>query len=368
MAIDPGVLVCPLTKQPLTIMSLEAAEGVMNSGRPLNKRRGAPGAPPAMGRTPRVWVRRDRRVAYPEVDGIPVLLGPEGLYSGDGQPPADLQVRQYAEAYQEMEHYNRVASADAANILASDSYTAIENAVNRSERDIDSFPDPWGVWLDATYDLRSQYTAYRRIAPVWGKSVLQLGGKGIHAVKLLLAGAATARLLTPMIGEIHCAMMLARAAGVADRLECVVGVAEEMPFGANTHDRIYSGGCLHHMVAESTFREISRVLTQGGKFAAIDPWRAPGYSVGIRIFGKREPNVFCRPLSRERVSTLGASFSDSGVVQHGALSRYPLIALGKIGLRTPERWMWRISGIDDRVSSILGLRKFGSSACVFGHK
>jgi SAM-dependent methyltransferase len=161
--------------------------------------------------------------------------------------------------------------------------------------------------------------------------------------------------------------MLAKAVGVDDRLKCVVGVAEEMPFDAETHDRIYSGGCLHHMVTESAFSEASRVLKRSGRFAAIDPWRAPGYSLGTKVFGKREANVFCRPLSWDRVHTLNESFTGSGVIQHGTLSRYPLIALSKLGVLIPSPWVWNITAVDDRVSSFLRLRSYGSSACVFAN-
>src|SRR5690606_33674889 len=117
-----------------------------------------------------------------------------------------------------------------------------------------------------------------------------------------LGGAAEAWVVTPMLGEIRCAMALAEAAGVSDRLRSAVAVGEELPFAAESFDGIYCGGCLHHMQTEIALPEISRVLAPGGAFAAVEPWRAPLYAIGTRIFGKRERGAFCRPLTRERVA------------------------------------------------------------------
>jgi uncharacterized protein YbaR (Trm112 family)/SAM-dependent methyltransferase len=363
------ILACPLTKQPLKRLSLESAEQEMNAGKPLQARRTHGTEEAATGRTSEVLMRSDGQVAYPIVDGIPILLGPEALFAdGVEPPPSDLLLPQYAEAYAEMDHYNKQASTEAKNIVESESFEAIRSVLRAEvgEKDVPSFPNPWRVWIDAPYDLQAQYEAYNFLAPVLGKTILQLGGKGIHAVKMLMAGAKRATALSPMLGEIRCAVALAEAVGVAERLDGVVGVAEELPFRDRSFDRLYSGGCLHHMVTDIAFGEAARILAAGGRFAAVDPWRAPLYAIGTKVFGKREREVFCRPLTKERVSSLGKHFQPAEVSLHGALLRYPLLALDKLGIRVSKNALWQLSAADDAIAGSLFLRRFGSSASVCG--
>jgi hypothetical protein len=54
--------------------------------------------------------------------------------------------------------------------------------------------------------------------------VLQIGGSGDTAVKLLAAGAAEACLLTPVLKEAQLALVLAKDAGYDGRLSAVLGV------------------------------------------------------------------------------------------------------------------------------------------------
>jgi hypothetical protein len=120
-------------------------------------------------------------------------------------------------------------------------------------------------------------------------------------------------------------------------------------------------GAFHHTITERAFPEIRRVLKPGGKFAAIEPWRAPGYRVGIRVFGKRERGVNCRPMELERVLPLFRAFDDARVTHHGTFTRYSLIALGKLGVRPRIQTIDRITRIDDNLASKSSLRKYGSS-------
>jgi SAM-dependent methyltransferase len=199
--------------------------------------------------------------------------------------------------------------------------------------------------------------------------MMQLGGKGIHAVKLLLGGAAEAWVVTPMLGEIQCAIALAEAAGVAERLRFAVAVGEELPFADNAFDGIYCGGCLHHMQTEIALPEISRVLSPGGAFAAVEPWKAPLYTLGTTLFGKRERGAFCRPLTKSRIAPLKDTFVDHAVIQHGTLTRYPLLALGKLGLSSSMQTVWRLNRMDDALCSLLpGFRQMGSSVVCLGRK
>ena len=108
-----------------------------------------------------------------------------------------------------------------------------------------------------------------------------------------------ATLVSPMPGELIFAQYQGQAYGVADRLRLVVGVAEELPFADRSIDVIFSGGSVHHMETSIALPECARVLRSGGRFAANDPWRAPLYALGTRLFGKRE-RTFCAARSPRR--------------------------------------------------------------------
>jgi hypothetical protein len=90
--------------------------------------------------------------------------------------------------------------------------------------------------------------------------------------------------------------------------------------------------------------------------------------VGTRLFGKREANAFCRPLTAKRVAPLYDAFPTARIVQHGALTRYPMLALEKLGARFPTRLAWNVGRADDRLCSLFGLRGFGSSVALLGAK
>ncbi len=146
-------------------------------------------------------------------------------------------------------------------------------------------------------------------------------------------------------------------------------MGEELPFAAETFDGIYCGGCLHHMQTAIAMPEISRVLVPGGTFAAVEPWRAPLYALGTTIFGKRERGAFCRPLTNERVAPVGETFTDHAIIQHGTMSRYPLLALAKLGLPSSMETVWRFNRIDDAVCALVPkLRKMGSSVVCLATK
>ena len=361
-----AIFLCPQTKLPLQAMSLDEAKGALGSAN-LAPRTNQDPAP--FGVTSTLMVRSDNACAYPVVDGIPILLAPEQITPADRPQLFDLEDPKYAEAYQEMTHYNQVAKAEAAEIRKSESYRVIKPILDLAPGERNSFPEPKEAWVDCVPDCKAQYEAYQHMGPMQGKRVLQLGGKGIHAVKWLLGGAAEAWVVTPMLGEIYCSIALAKEAGVLDRLRCVVGVAEEIPLVDNTFDAMYSGGCVHHMTTELAMPEIARVLKPGGRFSCGDPWRAPLYAIGTKILGKREVNVFCRPLTTARVAPLFTSFGEAKKKQYGTLTRYPVIALGKFGVAVPFSVAWQLYNIDDAVCSCIpGMRGLGSSVALFGTK
>ncbi len=362
-----NLLVCPVTGQRLTLCPLAEAERVVSGGQPLETRPARKSSSP-FGSTPMVLLREDQKCAYPVVDGFPILLGPEMLYSSDEPISFDLASPQYEEAYLEMEFYNDVAIKESQDITASESYEVVQTIL-RGKRSDRHFPNPSDVWVDSKYGCVSQFEAYQHLAPIAGKRAVQIGGKGIHAVKFLLAGAAEGWLVTPMLGEACCAQALAQKADVADRLHCVVGIAEELPLASDSIDVVFSGGCIHHMRTEIAFPEIKRILRVGGRVGAVEPWRAPFYETGIKIFGKQENNPYCRPLDKGRIAPLFDVFQKSRVSHHGSLTRYPLLALSKLGLELPMPCMRIITNADDAVSTLVpGLRGIGSSVALLGEK
>lgn len=364
----PGdaVFRCPQTKLPLRAMSLDDAKAAMASAElvPRTNRE-----PEPFGVTATLMVRSDNACAYPVVDGIPILLAPEQITPASRPLTWDLKDVKYAEAYEEMTFYNQVAKAEAANIREAEAYRMIEPVLRLPSEERGTFPEPKEVWIDCVPDCKAQYEASKYLGDIKGKRILQLGGKGIHAAKFLLAGAAEAWVMTPMLGEVYCSTALAKEAGVLDRLRCVVGVAEEIPVADNFFDAVYSGGCVHHMTTELAMPEVARVLKTGGKFSSMDPWRAPLYAIGTKMLGKREVSVFCRPLTKARVAPIYAAFSEAKKEQYGTLTRYPALALGKFGVSLSFGTMWQLYKFDDSLCSCIpGMRGFGSSVALFGTK
>jgi SAM-dependent methyltransferase/uncharacterized protein YbaR (Trm112 family) len=360
--IDQLDLVCPETRRALRSCTLAEADARIAGGRTLVAR--STGDVPPVGRTGTVLVRDGDDCAYPVVDGIPVLLGPEKLVAPDHRFAPDLADRRYAEAYLEMAHYNQAADAEPAESTERRLSQILTSVPAGGGPRAASFPDPWQAWLDATFEPASQSDAFRHLAPVRGKAVVQLGGKGVQAVKFLLAGARQAWAISPMLGEVAHARRLARHLGVEDRLRAVVAVAEELPLPDAGVDAIYAGGTVHHMVTALALRECARVLAPDGRFAAVEPWKGPLYDVGIRIFGKQE-DVPCRPLTAERAAPLLDAFEAAEIVHHGALTRYPLIALSKLGVPVPLGVVRRLTLVDDAFCSLApALRRRGSSAAL----
>jgi len=360
-ALALGLLVCPESKGVLYEQELDDPTA-------LAPRQG--NSPPPFGRTSRVLMRRDG-AAYPVVDeGIPILLLPEVLSPAGRSRSFDVSEDKYAEAYEEMEHYNTVGDARARDVGRSRLAVPVARAERAAKQHGQAtFPAPGGLWLDAIYNAATQWDAYMYLTPIAGKRVLQLGGSGTHALKFLFAGASEAWLLSTMVGELNHAVRMAAHFGLADRFACAAGLAEELPFGDESFDIVYAGGCAHHFVTSLAFPECARVLRPSGRFAAVEPWRAPFYGIGTRIFGKREPNVHCRPLTSSRIEPLFESFSHAEIIHHGTLSRYPMIALGKLGLSLGMTAAWKVTRVDDAICSLIRpLRRFGSSVAVLATK
>lgn len=373
---DPEAIVCPKSKLKLLQYKLAEAERIIGGGVKLiscdiTKEK-------HIGPTDIVLLREDLRCAYPIVDDIPILIAPEMLTVDGNLLDCNLSDVKYCEAYKEMKFYNEVASRNVENLKNSEGFKILEPILKNKYHSSKLFPEPANIWLDATYDCIAQHDAYEYIAPVEGKRVLQVGGMGIHAVKFLLAGAKEAWVLTPMLEEARYAVMLANAVGVGDCLNCVVGVAEELPFNSGFFDIIYVGGCLHHLVTSLALFESERVLCSGGRFTAVEPWKTPLYDLGKRMMGNREENLFGQrdnnfiesPLTTERIRSLYSIFRNATVLHHGVFTRYPLLAFCKLGIKIPLSIVWQIFKLDDVSCSIFPKLQniMGSSVSILAEK
>jgi SAM-dependent methyltransferase/uncharacterized protein YbaR (Trm112 family) len=320
-----------------------------------------------VGRTDELMVREDGTGAYPILKRVPVLLAPELLTPAAAGRRVDVTAPPYAEAYAEMEHYSSTAEAEVPGVAASHHARHLEQLAGLPPAARASFPLPARVWLDAAYELAAQADAYGHVRPLQDAHVLQLGGRGAQAVALLLAGAAQAWVATPMVGELLYARALAEHCGVADRLHVVAALAEELPFPDAAFDVVYSQGCVHHWVVAQALPECARVLRPGGRFAAVEPWRGPLYGLGTKILGKRDRAVQCEVLTAGRILPAMQVFADARVQHHGALTRYPLLALWKAGVKPDKTWLWRVLRADDAITARFPrLRRTGSSVALLG--
>lgn len=364
------LLICPTTKLGLELVTLEAAEARLNGQlHPRADSLNAKGkiSKPA-GPTPLILLREDLECAYPVVDGIPILLAPEALTVGEERAEFDLTDARYAEAYEEMEFYNDAASTAIRKLEHGGAEAILPNELAASEAERNSFPAPWYRWVDTVHDSAALWDAYIHLGDLKNRRVLQLGGSGTHAMKFAMAGAAESWLITPMSGEASVARGLAESAGLGDRFRCVVAIAEELPIRSETFDAVFAGGCLHHMQTDLALPETARVLRHGGRFAAVEPWRAPLYALGTRILGQRE-DAYCTPLTAKRVEPMAKQFSTSVFIQHGTITRYAFLALGKVGINVSKYLPWHVGKIDDAICSIIpGMRRMGSSIAVLGNK
>jgi SAM-dependent methyltransferase/uncharacterized protein YbaR (Trm112 family) len=336
---------CPGSRAPFEIVGLdEAREELGGSLRPAPRIGRTP-----IGSTPSVALVREAGWAYPVVDGIPVLVLPERLFGHDGADPSDVTRPPYGEAYAEIEPYtfaSDLAAHDAGMHAAGERLRSLQ-LLPTAERAC--YPEPPGRWVGGADGIAAQLRAVRSLAPVQGQRILQIGGNGMHALKMLAAGARTAVLVTPVLEELRMCRAVAARAGFADDVTVACGLAEELPLGDDSVDRVYSPSTMHHTETERSFPEIARALTRSGRFASVDVYRSPLYDVGIRLFGKREPNVFCQPLDAARL-TPSAALPGVHVTFHGAVFRYPLSVAARRGWAPSLQWAMRLASAEDAMA------------------
>ena len=211
------------------------------------------------------------------------------------------------------------------------------------------FPQPVGLWIDAHSGADTQFCAYAHLAPLVGKVFLQFGGTGSHAIKALLAGAASACLLSPSQRELELGITLAEHRGVASRFTAIRGIGEQIPLEDNTLDCIYGGGCLHHTDITRSLPEIARVLRPGSRAAFVDPLENPIYKLWTCFAGRyrfcaEEDEALDHPLRLEDVRHAAVNcdltFHD---YCSGGILRFGLVFLERVlGVRIPVTLCYRI--------------------------
>lgn len=312
-----------------------------------------------------VAVTTDATIAYPVLDGIAVLLPTEAFGRGRSER-FDVADARFAEAYAEAELYSAMAvDADTSTDGRSMAHLVRVDAALRGGRlDRAGFPSPPTDWLEAGSTISAQHECFTHLAPAVDTTVLQIGGTGSHAVLFLLAGAAHAVVVSPVVEELRQARRLADRVGVSDRLEVVVGIAEMLPLADAAVDRVYSGSSIHHTVTADALSQIARVLSDTGRFASVDVWKAPLHGAGTGLFGKQGGNPHCRPLDPSRVQPLHEVFDDAEVSFHGALARYPLAVLDRFGRRPSRSLSWRLATAEDALAARASILRRQSSLVV----
>jgi len=324
---------CPVTGVPLSLLPAETAEYA-------SLIRDLDGTLPGrldglLASDPSLTDPTDRQVIYPVIDGIPQLIGSQALHRTQG---CGVESARMQEIVEETEIYDALARPFRAN-LEETARSFCGPALYRRFREgenLEGFPDPASVWLDAPACADTQYVAYSHLAPLKGCVFLQFGGAGSHAIKALLAGAKFAGLLSPSHEEILLSRELAEYLGFGDVFFGIRGLGERIPLQAGWLDRIYGGGCLHHTDIRNSIPEIARVLAPGGRAGFVDPRANWPYQIWARLFGRTrfcgaEEGTHDHPLDLDQVRGLtNGHFTRIAVYTSGGLLRYAVVILSRV--------------------------------------
>jgi SAM-dependent methyltransferase len=136
-----------------------------------------------------------------------------------------------------------------------------------SEEMKQKFPHPLSMWVGRP----SYLWEYEHLAPMKGKTVLQLAGTATHVIKFILAGASVGFCIDPSIETLKVGRKRAEIYGASDKIYFVHGIAERLPFPDNFFDVVYGGSVLHHTLLDQSAQEIYRVLKPGGRASFHEP-------------------------------------------------------------------------------------------------
>ena len=234
------------------------------------------------------------------------------------------------------------------------------------------FPHPASLWIAKRSTARrtSSIWEFEHLAPMQGKTVLQLGGEGEYAVKFLLAGAAQAYCLDPSLETLKLGKRTAEAYGVDSKLEFVRGMAERLPFPDDFFDAIYGNAVLHHTMVNLAAREIYRVLKPGGRASFHDPLEEYALARLARKYlpypGKGDEGVD-RPHTYQIVGDFIRTF-EYGEYRESELFGVPIELVRRLGRRGPlvsARLARLLAPVDDYlVRRVRPLRRFCKAVAI----
>jgi len=141
-----------------------------------------------------------------------------------------------------------------------------------------------------------------------GKKVLEYGcGSGSQAFALAGAGA---NVFAIDISEVAINLAKSEAGQLELPIEFSVMNAEDLEFGNASFDLVCGSGILHHLDLKTCYREIHRVLKDGGRAVFYEPL---GYNPLINFYRKRTPDLRTEdehPLLMEDIELAKACFQD----------------------------------------------------------
>lgn len=232
-----------------------------------------------------------------------------------------------------------MTSADAGTVIGNLIGQALLTRFQKGD-DLDQMPRPFSLWINSLHSHSPTLfvTAYDWLGPYENCRCMELGGMGSHAIKMLMAGAIQAILVTPSAKEAQIARWMAEFLGLNNRLEVVIGIGEQLPFASGTVDKIFGGGVLHHTDLHQSIPEIARVLKPGGRASFTEPrlnWLYKLFeNTKIRKM-VREPGAQCYPLRISDIEENSAGhFKTSRCVLSGGLMRYGIVILTR-GFKIP---------------------------------
>lgn len=137
-----------------------------------------------------------------------------------------------------------------------------------------------------TTDLSKRFYSDKIHEDVAGKTVLEYGcGPGSQAFSLAKAGA---KVTAIDISDVAIEQGKQEADRQKVEIDFFVMDAEELTFDDQSFDRVCGSGILHHLDLERCFKELRRVLKQGGSGIFFEPM---GYNPVINLYRKMTPDL-----------------------------------------------------------------------------
>ncbi len=152
------------------------------------------------------------------------------------------------------------------------------------------------------WDTSEQRWAVRRLEPLDGRRVLELGGGlGVGAAALAMRGAEVV-ILDISLQRARAARRMLLREGLAQKVHIVVGEAENLPFRSGAFDRATTKAVLIHTNLPRAAREIHRVLRPGGRAVVLEPLDAhPAISIYRAFLAPSAWKSITRYWNRKRV-------------------------------------------------------------------